>query len=201
MNLFEKIELHLGNHQNIIRFGSPLDFRSAATLLPFYEQNGELQIIYIQRAKSFLPDGREAAHSGQIAFPGGKIENGETELEAAIREAEEEINLEEKDFTIVGKLGEFSTHVSGFLTHIFLARIDGEPDLKMCEDEVADIVAVPVDALLDLHRPELDAHNWVNVMKLHYHWQVPMTGKEICIWGMTGRATWCLLEMLNEIGF
>lgn len=70
----------------------------------------------------------------------------------------------------------------------------------MCEDEVADIIVVPVNALLENHKPELDAHNWLNVLKLHYHWQEPVSGKEICIWGMTGRATWCLLEMLNEIG-
>lgn len=201
MTLFNEIQKYLKVKTNVVRFTSPVDFRLAATLVPMFRENGEYKIIYIQRTRAFLDDGGEAPHSGQIAFPGGKIETAETPLEAALREAQEEIDLDPDQVDVLGKLGEFSTHVSGFLTHIFLGRLKKRPQLKRSKKEVDKIHVIPVADLQRIHQPQLAVENFANVLRLHYHCRNDRSDDEICIWGMTGRATWCLLEMINEIGY
>ncbi len=201
MTLYEKIRRYLAVKTNIVRFSSAADFRTAATLVPIFKENDEYKIIYIQRTRSFLANGEETPHSGQIAFPGGKVEADESELQAALRETHEEIDLNPQKVEVLGKLGEFSTHVSGFLTHIFLGQLEMKPQLKRSKNEVDKILFIPISALLEIHQSHLNVENFANVLKLHYHCRVPDSGEEICIWGMTGRATWCLLEMITEIGY
>lgn len=199
MSLFENIQQYLAINSNIVRFTSPVDFRAAATLVPIFKEDGEYKIIYIQRTRSFRDSGEEAPHSGQIAFPGGKIESGENPEGAALREADEEINLKPENVQVLGKLGEFSTHVSGFLTHIFIGQLSARPQLKRSKKEVDRIFFIPVSRLLRLHQPQLAVENLSNVLKIHYHCKDHSSGNDICIWGMTGRATWCLLEMIKKI--
>lgn len=197
----DKIRHIINARDYSIKFQSPNDYRLAAAIALIEFHDNQPHIVFIKRTRHFLKGGREAAHSGQIAFPGGKLESGETPIEAALREAEEEVQMHTESIQVVGKLGEFTTHVSGYLTHIFLAFAENNQKFIRDEAEVAGIFRVPVDVLLKQHDSLLEADNYENVLALHYHWSDDKQQKDICIWGMTGRATWCLLEVLKQVEF
>ncbi|MDQ7052069.1 MAG: CoA pyrophosphatase [candidate division KSB1 bacterium] len=171
-------------------------FRKAAVLIPVYwdEQRQTLMGIYIQRAREILQSGEEAIHSGQIAFPGGKIEPGEQPLQTALREAREEIALEPETVDILGHLGTFSTLTSHFMTEAFVGWLHRAPLLHRNHNEVAAIFHIPFTDLLAQHRRDLDLQRWQDMISLHYHWTSPEHHRTICIWGMTGRMTWVFLD-------
>ncbi len=178
--------------------GQMAQMRLAAVLVPLYAEpgSGKLHAIYIQRTRSFLKSGREAPHSGQIGFPGGKVEAGESAQAAALREAEEEIALAADGVELLGRLGTFSTVVSGFMTETYLGWLERAPKMQRNRHEVEAIFDVPLESLLTQHRRDFTFESWEDLIAVHYHWEVPGENRSICIWGMTGRITWALLELL-----
>ena len=89
------------------------------------------------------------AHSGQVALPGGRLEEGETVEMAALREAEEEIGLDQNRVRVIGELSPLPIPISGFLVHPVIGVLDHEPDWQLQAGEVDDIFTPSVDALLD----------------------------------------------------
>ena len=87
-------------------------------------------------------------HAGQVAFPGGKIDPGEDALEAALREAEEELSIRPADVKVIGASDVFVTG-SGYEVTPVLAMLP--PDLPLIPNpaEVADWFEAPLDFLLD----------------------------------------------------
>jgi 8-oxo-dGTP pyrophosphatase MutT (NUDIX family) len=88
-------------------------------------------------------------HSGQVSLPGGVIEPGESFEQAALREAHEEIALPLASVRVLGALTPLDIPVSGFRLHPIVAATDTRPLLTPSDGEVADILEVDVDALLD----------------------------------------------------
>lgn len=90
-------------------------------------------------------------HGGQVSLPGGVIEAGETFEQAALREAHEEIGLTDT-VQILGALTPIDIPVSGFRLHPIVAAAARRPALRAADGEVAQVLEVPIDALMDPSR-------------------------------------------------
>ena len=162
--------------------------RVAAVLMPLVQRKAGWQVILTQRPET-MP-----SHPGQIAFPGGKREFGETTLNAALRETEEEIGLDRQFITIIGRLPSFNA-VSEFRITPFIGLVD--PDSPMTPDphEVADMFEVPLSFLMA--PANHIARNVHFDGKDHALIDMPYTGDDGVyrnIWGMTAMMMYRLYQ-------
>jgi 8-oxo-dGTP pyrophosphatase MutT (NUDIX family) len=119
-------------------------------------------------------------HAGQIAFPGGRVEPGEDDVAAALREANEELRLDPSVAKVVGRLGDYRT-VTGFVVAPIIAVVPADLDLSPHEPEVADWFEAPLDFLLDPknHQPQTAVFGGLE----RRYWQIEWNGRRI--WGAT----------------
>ena len=159
--------------------------RRACVLIPLIRNAGSWSILFTQRAENL------AAHSGQISFPGGSVENGETLEEAAVREAEEEVGIPRQSVELIGRLDDVVTH-SGFLVAPFVGIIHERVEYVMQETEVVEIFEVPIEALLDIRNPEV---RYVPFRARQYPAYFYHYGRYE-IWGLTGRMLKAFLDLV-----
>lgn len=119
-------------------------------------------------------------HAGQIAFPGGRLDPGETTVEAALREAEEEVSLPRHAVTLVGEVDRYRT-VTGFTVTPVLAVVPPDLPLVASEAEVASVFEVPLDFLLDPANQLEASAEWQGRTR-HFH-EILWDGRRI--WGAT----------------
>lgn len=159
--------------------------RRACVLIPLIRTAEGWSILFTRRSESL------AAHGGQVAFPGGAVENGERLEDAAVREAEEEVGIPREHVEVIGRLDDVITH-SGFLVAPFVGIVHEPIDYVMQEAEVDEVFEVPIEALLDIENP-----------KVRY---VPFRGRQYPayyyhhgpheVWGLTGRMLKALLDLV-----
>ena len=143
------------------------------------DPSSDAEVILMERTDS------GGHHSGQISFPGGKAEPGETAEETALREAEEEVGLdvEAARVRIVRPLESFWIPVSDFRVDPILAIAERRPALKPSPDEVASIIRAPLAAFLPgapIQVVESERREW----RLRYG-AYPIAGH--LVWGATAR--------------
>jgi 8-oxo-dGTP pyrophosphatase MutT (NUDIX family) len=115
----------------------PATLTPAAVLVPLVERARDLTVLLTQRAIELK------SHAGQISFPGGRLEDGESPRAAALREACEEIGLEPEFVSIVGYLPD---HVllSGFRVTPVVGFVRPGFELQLASKEVQDTFEVPL---------------------------------------------------------
>lgn len=121
---------------------APSSARQSGVLLLCYPKDKDVNIVLIERSN----DG--GAHSGQIAFPGGKKEETDADIiETALREANEEINLDTSLVKVLGRLSSLYIPISNFVVNPVLAIAESEPILEPSDYEVASILKIPISKL------------------------------------------------------
>ncbi len=140
-----------------------------------------------------------STHSGQVAFPGGKADDTDADAAAtALREAHEEVGLEERLIEVIGTLPTYTTGTAFIVTPV-VALIQPGFVLKPNPDEVADAFEVPLDFLMNPANHRRHAFEWEGVRR---EWlSMPYTdpeanGRERFIWGATAgmlRNFYCFL--------
>jgi 8-oxo-dGTP pyrophosphatase MutT (NUDIX family) len=153
----------------------PGELRPAAVLVPLLAARGEPTVVLTRRADELT------SHAGQVAFPGGRIEPGETALEAALREAWEEVGLDPAAVEPLG-LGDPYETGTGYLVTPVVGWIARAVELTPRPGEVAEIFAPPFAFLLDRANHRQDHYEAPDGARRRY-WAMPWEGRYI--WGAT----------------
>jgi len=166
--------------------GKPL--RPAAVLVPVIAHDTGATVLLTRRADTLT------SHSGQIAFPGGHQEPGETAVQTALREAHEEVGLDPSTVEVLGIMPAYRTG-TGFLITPVIGWIASAPALKAQADEVADMFEAPWDFLMDVanhQRSHLDTPGGPR----RWFWAMPFENRYI--WGVTAGMIRALHDRLYE---
>jgi 8-oxo-dGTP pyrophosphatase MutT (NUDIX family) len=162
--------------------------KPAAVLVPVVERAEPAVLLTLR-----TPDLK--SHSGQIAFPGGKIDPTDVSpLDAALREAEEEIGLERKFIDPIGYLDLYLTF-SGFRILPTLARVDPDYRLVLNHAEVQESFEVPLEFLMEPDNHKRHSRIWKEGIERHYY---AMPFGERYIWGITAGILRNLYERIYE---
>jgi 8-oxo-dGTP pyrophosphatase MutT (NUDIX family) len=159
--------------------------RPAAVLLPIVDRTGGLSVLLTLRASNLR------AHSGQVAFPGGKIDARETPCEAALREAYEEIGLEERFVEPLGWLDPYFTG-TGYRVAPLVALVEPSFGLAINKLEVDEVFETPFAFLMDAANHRLEEREWQGRRRRCY--AMPHEGRYI--WGATAGILRNLYEKL-----
>lgn len=124
----------------------PPGARLAAALLLIYPDDDGLHVPLTLR-RDDLPQ-----HAGQVSLPGGAVDPGEAPVDAALREAHEEIGVDPSTVTILGPLSSLWVVVSNFLVQPCVGITSRRPDFQIEEREVARLVEAPMHHIRDASR-------------------------------------------------
>ncbi|HXQ43831.1 MAG TPA: CoA pyrophosphatase [Acidimicrobiales bacterium] len=168
--------------------GSP-----AAVLVVLFDEDEEGRVVLTRRAAHLR------SHRGEVSFPGGKMDAGETAEEGALRESAEEIGLDPAPVELVGRLTAVTTFASGSTIVPVVGLLRGRPELVPSPTEVEHVFDV---ALADLADPGIFREEW---------WTVPGTGAtgafpvwffelpDDTVWGATARMIVDLLHLVLAV--
>lgn len=165
------------------------EFKPAAVLIAVTERHRPGMIL-LHRPSNMR------AHPGQIAFPGGRIDAGETAIEAALREADEELGIRPGDVRVIGASDRYRTG-SGYEITPVLGIVPPDLEIRPNPAEVAQWFEAPLDYVLDpanQYTRTIDyedrKHDFVEIVWSEH-------GQDHVIWGVTGAIIHNLTRRLN----
>ena len=160
--------------------------KCAAVLVPLIEMRGAWHVLYTRRTE------RVESHKGQVSFPGGACDRGETAAEStALREAQEEIGIDPSRVRVLGRLTDLVTITSFRVTPV-VGLIDWPVVFHLGEDEVERVFTIPLEWLADARNRWEFPVGGRNGSVIAYH---PFDGE--LLWGATARMTVTFLKVLG----
>ncbi len=182
---------HLERIRNALKDyqGKPLEFSirerltASAVLAPLYVAEGRTYLLFTLRSSKVRD------HKGQISFPGGKREEGESTLECALRETEEEIGIHPQQVEIIGKLDEVPV-ISNHVITPYVGIIPYPHKLTVNADEIEQVIPIPLEGFFDpsIYRLQLSPFMGRNVPVHFFYFS------EATVWGATARIVVKLLS-------
>ncbi len=160
--------------------------RDAAVLVPVVDRGSDAGVILTKRTEKLR------SHSGQIAFPGGRIDPEDRSPEdAALRETEEEVGIGRDFIDVIGRMPDYVSG-SGFRIVPVLGIV--RPDFLMTinRDEVDDAFEVPLSFLMDPANHNRESRMWQERERFFY----AMPFGDRYIWGVTAGIIRTLYERL-----
>lgn len=165
------------------RPGGPV---AAAVLVPIiWHAEGPGVLLTLRSAKL-------SAHAGQVAFPGGRIEAGETAEAAALREAAEEVGLDPRLPVIAATLPDHMTG-TGYRVTPVVAFLDPPVPLTPEPSEVQAVFELPLALLFDPAAPSRRSTEWRGRMREYWVWP----HADHLIWGATATILMNLARVLR----
>lgn len=188
----------------------PMDVeKKYSVLIPLVVNNGQWEVIYELRAMSLK------SQPGEVSFPGGRVEEGETFKDAAIRETMEELLIKADNINVVGEL-DYLVSYANFTIHCFLGIIRGVnvDNIVPNKDEVDHLFTVPLEFLLnndpdkydlDLQTVENDEFPYALIpngrdynFRRGKHHVLFYKYKDYIIWGFTAKMTKHLIDIIRS---
>lgn len=165
---------------------------SVALLFANSTQQGGPALLYTKRSEALQ------SHQGQMAFPGGKLEPGESAADAALRETHEEVGILPQQVQLLGALPELVT-VTGYRVTPFVGAIESlsleDLVLSPSPSEIAETLWAPLSLL---QAEGTYAREWIEYQRRRYPIHVYKVGGQR-IWGATGAMTKNLLDRMGQV--
>ena len=190
-----------GKDAHVKMVPQPLDLRRFTTtfseppkksgvLLLFYQDQGAVYFPLIKRPQY------PGVHSGQVGFPGGKMEPSDPDiLFTALREAEEEIGIDASKVEVLGRLTDLYIPTSNFLVSPVIGFIQEKPRFVPEQREVARIIATEV---ISLFHPEVRKQTQLAVGGGMYLDTPYFAVEEEVVWGATAMILSELIQVLDQ---
>ena len=164
-----------------------VEYRDGSVLAHIFPIDNEPYLTFIRR----IDDGK--AHSGQIAFPGGKKDATDIDLfETAVREAFEEIGLLRKEINLIGSLSNLYIPVSRYMVQPFISFGLNQPDFIINKDEVQEVIPLRIK---DLSNPEIISTKQIKTFEGIIRDVPCFVLNDITIWGATAMMVSEILDL------
>ena len=162
-------------------------FKPAAVLIPIQEKKDGDYLVLTKRADHLNH------HSGQIAFPGGRVDDSDAgEIDAALRESHEEIGIHPGDVRVLGRLDQIDA-AYGYRVTPFVGLIPAPYEFRLNPAETAAVSAVPIAALLE--PANFVVNDYLSPRgQPSYHFYV----NDWDVWGVTARILVQFLEIVYD---
>lgn len=174
------------------RFEHKLPPRPGSVLILLYPGEDGQGLFPLIKRPDYL-----GAHSGQISFPGGKAEPGETYVETALREAQEEIGVNPAKIKVIGRLSDFFVIPSNFLVVPVLAYADLRPVFRPDPREVSRVLEADLSSIVPesgIRKKEILAAGQFRMVAPHFEVEGEI------VWGATAMMLSELRTCLIEVG-
>jgi 8-oxo-dGTP pyrophosphatase MutT (NUDIX family) len=174
--LYPKIRENLKNREIKTYKYTNVPFRKAAVIIPIFFKDHEAHLLLTKRTD------KVEHHKGKISFPGGMHDSKDIDLkETALRETWEEMGIQSKDITILGRTDNFLTNTS-FMVSPYVAHFPYPYPFIVNKDEISGVLKVPISHLLNpdifkIQKWKRDGILW----DVHFY---EFNGENI--WGVTG---------------
>lgn len=167
---------------------------------PNARKGGVLILFYPDLQNTMMPlilrPEYDGTHGGQVSFPGGKCEEIDNSvIDTALRESEEEIGIDRKDVTLLGRLSKLYIPPSNFSVEPIVAYTTKRPNFTLDPREVERLIEIPVSKFIDpayLKRKQLRPRNGAILDTPYFHID------EYVIWGATAMMLGELIEIIKR---